>query len=362
MTTKNNLIQEIANHLMDAAPVTTPALAYGAAIAVMSTVIGRSYCVRFPMGGLSPEDEALLTQHGGIEDKYIQVNQSVVLVGESGVGKQNTLSAVETLLNKVNSDYLIVYGFADKEALWRSAQDKIPLVIENDLEHKNYAGQLSKAFKKGDGYESILLSLQTQKDGIVDRPFSNKQPGSHAHILPSALTVLAETRSEYFERETLAIDNASNPFYSGFLFVMADDEIVKSYRGIWRDLGGVPQASGDLIEKLRSICDSRLTDKPSLVDISDEAERFFLGFTALALTFLSDEPDFVEPLLNQTLNVAALMAIGKDPQCPKIEMRDIVNGIRIALVSAEWARYGLGSNELSRLSEWILDEGGLGEN
>lgn len=342
----SNLLQQISNSIMNASAVTSPALAYGAGLSVMSTLVGRRYCV--PNIGLSPE----------MDDEPLVVSQSVIMVGVSGTGKGNTVGAAQTLLKAVDPNYPLYAGFSTREVLWRKGTTEQPLLIIENLQLPELKALWDKACKQPDGKEAVLLNLITEKVMPICRPFASKQAGSPQYALPSPLTIMAETDESALYQMQQPNTAFLNEFFNSFLLVSSDIERLKNFNGLWRELGSVPHTPANLIDELRAMYEVRHSSEQVLVQVEEEAQKLFRTILLEATLY-----DAAEMMRYQVLNTAALIAIGNSRGQPTITASDMTTAAMIGLAGCELARVSLADYKgLLPISGKLLELGGWGKN
>lgn len=350
MIAQKNLLREIADHLLEASAVGSRPLAEGSAIAVLSSVIGTSYCV--PQYALDPRlDSGLAHQI---------VTQSVILLGEPGSGKGNIMSAVSNLLRAIHPAYPI-YGFLTPSAdtLWRQAAEEPFLWLAESCDHHLLAKFEPERGGKGSNVAKVLATLIKHKSWAdrVERPFTSRKAGTPSSIRRAPPTILAETTPMALETH-LPEGMQESSFFGRILMVPHDDEKIRAR--FCKEQTAVPLPSDELVARLRALHRTRSSTESVVVGLTDEAAKEYRRILhhCLCLGF-AGEWDAMPMLKDQTLNVAALRAIGRDWEVPTINLQDIREAFLVAVIGREHARQGLeGAGGLSALAQDLLRSAG----
>lgn len=319
------LTGRIVEHLRNDAYISCDAYLTGGALATMSTLSGARYVVQ-----------------GIDEDEPHVVYQGAMLLGPGGTGKGCTITAVETLLGAIG-DRAFTPRFSSWQDLWHRATETpgVLWIKEHEDHHKLAKHELT--YERDSALSKVLNTLQmSARYDCASLPLPKSHSKQRAHIRPSPVTILAESKPEAFQTK-LESEMAYSEYFGELLLCVGD----RSNRR--RGTGTVTEPSPELRQGLRYLAERRGSGETVQVGWADVA-YLFLG-VQLADAMVTDlehmdKFDRVPPvdrdkISRQVTNIAALLAIGVNPERPIITLEMAQTAFALARTSFEVMLSGL---------------------
>lgn len=349
----SNYIDSLADYLHSTARISAYSHAKAGALATASTLCGSGYFFKVPKTGCTVPDSWIneiptLRDIINSPESFSIVNLNVMLSG-TVLDKFEVVNEVERFLRQMDNNYPIAYGiesFTNKNAIWKWGEEVQPLVL---FKLENFNGTLRKLHEQffsldnGDDLAPepvankayTLATLLMGKHDVVERPIGVK---GKEYIPPSPPTILAETSHTALEKKLPSLFEVS-PFYGDLLFAPADQEkVVNNHRSSDWDINREPPK--ELIEWAQKLCARRKTQSPILVRFSEEQEKTIdYLWHDMHRNYQMQDSQFK----SHVMNIAALFAIGRDPETPVVNDSDIDEAVRMALINYFGMREGIKS-------------------
>lgn len=303
------LAGEIAQHLNEQAPVTTSRMAAGGAIALLGAIVGAGW--ELPHIGLYPEtDLRRVLPHLEPEDfpTTQPIGQSVMLVADPAHGKGGIIEGVERVMNDLEKME------SGGVSLWKR------LLV---LQHFNHL---------------VLAGMEPAPEDVAKVP-NVVSPKTFDRLLDGSLFLLAESTPDDFDY-LLPLWYENSPFYGQCLMIRHHGP----KGGKNRQPHGQPTA--DLMGRLAelAVLAQAQAERKVLVEVTEDAAAWYRLFLSLDMdTYCEHGPVGMEgEWARQSLQVAAIVAVGLDPLRPVITAEVFRLASDLASEGVRLARAGLG--------------------
>ncbi|WP_225025458.1 hypothetical protein [Pseudomonas aeruginosa] len=301
------LAGEIAQHLNEQAPVATPRMAMGGAIALLGAIVGAGW--ELPHIGLYPGSAVRrVLPHLEPEDfpTTQPIGQSVMLVADPAHGKGGIIEGVEQLLG----------------GLLRQRPDTSAIAQRLlTIQHFNH----------------LALAGMEPEPEDVDRVRGIVKPATFDRLLDGSLFLLAESTPDDFDY-LLPHWYEGSPFYGQCLMIR--------HHGPKGEKNRQPhgQPSALLLGRLAELADLAQAGRKVLVEVTEDAAAWYRLFLRLDMdTYSEHGPVGLEgEWARQSLQGAAIVAVGLNPLRPVITAELFRLASDLASEGVRLARAGLG--------------------
>lgn len=299
------LIPELAGYIRGQSARVAEPLPVAGAIAVLSWAAGGRYFVSWP--SITNRSEPIRT-----------VTQSVMLVGHSGCGKGQVMKGIQRLAFLSDPGTVVTWFHSTKSLLYAAIVDPGLMWMLQHADHH----QLARLAP--DDKDRLLTAFQ-----VLQLDMGSSPP----------ITLLAESTPTALKSK-LPDWFAFSISYGSLLFAIADlgrPPLRKEF---------VHEPSEALVDRLRRLRAHRRTPWPVLVAWQPGAEELYRELLFKAVRDLPLGPVWA----HQTLNVAALVAIGIDADRPTIEEDHVAAACELARDGFEVMKSGLVSAQAGELN------------